>query len=153
VESRRQSAHRSSDRLAAAIAIQVVAPVTALADAANPVGAATGTETSNVDGTVTVALGGTWTWSGQKCANRYGLGWAVDWWGTSASNASSPNFSLNNATVVAPTGSGPHAWSSSVVRTGTVSYAGSIRIGRRRGRPRGRRHPDRPRGRRRQGHP
>ncbi|HEX4520065.1 MAG TPA: hypothetical protein VH063_10850 [Gaiellaceae bacterium] len=113
-----------------AVALQLLAPVTAFADAANPVGATTGTETLNADGTVTVAIGGTWTWSDQKCTNRFGIGWAVDWWGNSPSAAPSPTFSLTNATVVVPTGpAGPQAWDTSGVTTGTVSPAGSIGIG------------------------
>src|SRR5438477_3083120 len=77
----------------------------AFANAANPLpdsqGSAvmSGTVTHNLDGTFTVASGkvavtvsGTWDWgllSGstvqQNCSSRYGVGWAVDWAGLTAS--------------------------------------------------------------------
>ncbi len=114
---------------AALVALQLVAPVSGLADAANPVGATAGTETLNADGSVSIVLGGSWTWSGQKCSLRYGIGWAVDWWGPGTTNAPGASFSLTNATVVAPTGPMAHPWAASAVSTGTASYAGSLRLG------------------------
>ncbi len=86
----------------------------ATGDAANPNPTTVGTLTPNADGTVTANLSGTWTWD-QSCSQRFGTGWAVDWWGISNSATPSPNFSLTNATEVNPPGT---------TTTGTVSPAG-----------------------------
>lgn len=90
----------------------------AAANAANPLPTTAGTATVNADGSVTVDLNGTWTWPGQACAGRYGEGWAVDWWGISASTTA-PNFSLSDASLVNPPGT---------TTTGTLSFAGVIPI-------------------------
>jgi hypothetical protein len=116
--------------LAALVAVAATAvPVAAFADAADPLPTTSGTERFNADGSVTVALNGTWSWSGQTCRGRYGIGWAVDWWGISSSKTPSPSFSLTGATEVLPTGPAGHLWATSVTTTGTVSFLGSIQIG------------------------
>lgn len=78
-------------------------------------------QTVNGDGSVTVNLSGTWTWAGQKCAGRWGEGWAVDWFGISTSSTPSPSFAVTNATeVVFPPGTS--------TTTGTVTPVGAIPI-------------------------
>ena len=72
-------------------------------DAANPNPTTTGTLTPNADGTVTANLSGTWSWD-RPAAQRYGTGWAVDWWGISTSPTPTNNFTLTNATTVNPPG-------------------------------------------------
>jgi hypothetical protein len=105
--------------LAVACVVQLVGAVPALANAANPRPDTTGTATVNPDGTVTAELHGTWVWAGQACAGRYGEGWAVDWWGISASKTPNPSFSLTNASSVVTPGS---------TTTTTISPAGAILI-------------------------
>jgi hypothetical protein len=126
---RRQSAARFRLLLLALVAVAAaVVPVAAFADAANPLPTTTGTETLNTDGSVTVVLNGTWTWTDQTCSSRYGIGWSVDWWGISTAKAPSPSFSLTGATQVVPTGPAGHVWNSSATTTGTLSFDGSIQI-------------------------
>ena len=100
-------------------AAELVAVSPALGNAANPDNNTTGTFTVNGDGTVTVDLSGTWSWPGQDCAGRYGEGWAVDWWGVSASKTPTNPFSLTNASIVTSPG---------VTSTGTISPAGAWQI-------------------------
>ena len=95
----------------------VAAP--ALANAANPDPDTTGTAMVNADGTVTANLGGTWSWPGQTCEGRYGEGYAVDWWGISASQTPANNFTLTNATEVTAPGT---------TTTGSITSVGSIPI-------------------------
>jgi hypothetical protein len=103
------------------------APGSASANAPNPVGPTTGapvgTATENTPGgPVTVTLSGKWSWDsvasdedgGAKsspqlqCAQRYGIGWAVDWWGTTAQKSPAPAFSVtNDAYQLAPGGTSP----------------------------------------------
>lgn len=104
---------------AALAAVQVIAIAPALANAANPNPDTKAVETVNANGTVTVKLTGTWSWPGQSCEGRYGEGWAVDWWGLSASSLPTNNFSLTNATEVTAPGT---------TTTGTVTSVGSIQI-------------------------
>ena len=81
----------------------------ASANAPNPSGAVTGSSVQNRDGTVTVSVSGPWSWdelpstaadgdaksSPQlKCADRYAIGWAVDW-----SDASTPYVIDHNGVV------------------------------------------------------
>lgn len=92
----------------------------ASANAANPGPNTGGTATVNGNGSVTVALSGTWDWPNQPCSGRYGEGFAVDWWGMSASSTPTNNFQLTNATEVTTPGT---------TTTGnTVSFAGSIPV-------------------------
>ncbi|MGH9079876.1 MAG: hypothetical protein ACRDYE_07365, partial [Acidimicrobiales bacterium] len=78
----------------------------AFANAANPLANSQGTATLNTNGTVTVTVGGTWDWGSsaglsgggaQDCSGRWGVGWAVDWWGMSSSSAASSIPGLTNA--------------------------------------------------------
>ncbi|HET6810070.1 MAG TPA: hypothetical protein VFH50_03580 [Acidimicrobiales bacterium] len=81
----------------------------ASANAPNPSGAVTGSSVQNRDGSVTVSVSGPWSWdelpsttadgdaksSPQlKCADRYAIGWAVDW-----SDASTPYVIEHNGVV------------------------------------------------------
>ncbi|MHB8437937.1 MAG: hypothetical protein ACYDD4_02085 [Acidimicrobiales bacterium] len=95
----------------------------AAANAANPAPTTQGTATLNADGTVTVALSGTWVWANQSCAGRYGEGYAIDWWGVSASSAPSPSFALTNATAV--TSPGSTTTGNTVAPTGALAIKGS----------------------------
>lgn len=119
---------RASLATAAAVAVTVALPAFALANAPNPQPTTTGTETLNADGSVTVALTGTWSWPGQGCAGRYGVGWAVDWWGITSSHTPNPSFSLSNATEVVAAGPSSKPWSSTALSTGTVTPVGAIAI-------------------------
>ena len=81
----------------------------ASANAPNPSGAVTGSSVQNPGGTVTVSVSGPWSWdqlpataadgdaksSPQlQCADRYSIGWAVDW-----SDASTPYVIDHNGVV------------------------------------------------------
>jgi hypothetical protein len=81
----------------------------ASANAPNPSGAVNGSSVQNPGGTVTVSVSGPWSWdelpstaadgdaksSPQlKCADRYAIGWAVDW-----SDASTPYVIDHNGVV------------------------------------------------------
>jgi hypothetical protein len=112
--------------VALAAAVVLAAPMVALGDAANPSGATTGVETFHADGTVTVSLKGSWTWAGQSCTGRYGVGWSVDWWGVGPSQVKTP-FALLDATTVVGTGS-PNKWSTTAVVPGGSSLAGALAI-------------------------
>src|SRR5579872_840398 len=89
---------------AAFAAIQLLSIGVASANAANPNPDTVGAATLNADGTVTAQLSGTWSWPGQLCEGRYGEGYAVDWWGVSASQTPSNPFSLTDATEVSTPG-------------------------------------------------
>ncbi len=102
-----------------AAVIAAVGVASALANAPNPNTDIVATGVLNANGSVTVHVSGTWSWPGQNCAGRYGEGWAVDWWGISASQTPSPSFSLTNATEVNPPGT---------TTTGTISPFGAIQI-------------------------
>jgi hypothetical protein len=144
-------ATRTAAIIGAALAVLAFAPTWASADAGNPSSTTQGTEVFNSDGTVTVNLSGTWNWPTQSCTQRYGIGWAVDWWGT-GTNQAAPSFAVTNATEVlpagptSPTGPGPgpagpgpgpagpgpggsSAWSSTVVGTGTQTAVGALQLG------------------------
>jgi len=96
-----------------------VAATPAGANAPNPNADISATGQVNGDGTVTVHLAGTWVWPGQTCEGRYGEGWAVDWWGVSASQTPNPNFTLTNVSLVP----GPNQKT-----TGSESAAGAIQL-------------------------
>src|SRR5438874_2292351 len=82
------------------IAVLAVTALPAFANAANPVAPSTGTGTpinatvqTNANGSIKVLTGsvavtvnGTWNWLSQTgCSSRFGVGWAVDWFGVSPS--------------------------------------------------------------------
>src|SRR5205823_5842890 len=85
--------------LGTATAILAATAAPAFANAANPnpdskgQGIVSGTISNNPDGSVNVLSGsvvvnvkGTWAWASQTgCLQRFGVGWAVDWLGVSAS--------------------------------------------------------------------
>jgi len=106
--------------------VAAIAPAAASANAGNPQGTTSGTETINADGTVTVALSGNWSWPGQACGGRYGIGWAVDWWGISVLKTPNPSFALTNASEVVPAGPANKPWEFTALSTGTVSPFGAI---------------------------
>lgn len=108
--------------------IAAVAPAAAMANAGNPQPTTGGTETLNADGTATVVLNGTWSWPGQACGGRYGLGWAVDWWGISPSKTPNPSFALTNASEVVAAGPANNPWSATALSSGTVTPVGAIAI-------------------------
>jgi len=119
---------RTRKRLGAKVAIVSVAALAlgafgvaapAGANAPNPNADISATGQVNGDGTVTVNLAGTWQWPGQDCEGRYGEGWAVDWWGISASATPANNFTLTNVSLVP----GPNQKT-----TGSESAAGAIPI-------------------------
>jgi len=125
----RAKSARTRKRLGAKVAIVSVAALAlgafgvaapAGANAANPQPDISATGQVNGDGSVTVALSGTWIFPGQSCEGRYGTGLAVDWWGISGSSTPSPNFSLTNATVVTD--------KTGTVGRATISAAGAIPI-------------------------
>ena len=107
-----------SAAMAGALAVVGLVSFSTLAsgDAANPSPTTTGIITPNADGTVTVNLSGSWTWD-QTCAQRYGTGWSVDWWGVSTSATPTNNFTLTNASVV-PYPPGTSTTTGSVTSTG-----------------------------------
>jgi hypothetical protein len=96
-----------------------VAATPAGANAPNPNADISATGQVNSDGTVTVNLNGTWVWPGQNCEGRWGEGWAVDWWGVSASQTPSPNFTLSNVSLIPSFGQRT---------TGSQSAAGAIQL-------------------------
>src|SRR3954447_3228383 len=105
----RASGARTRKRLGTKVAIMSVAALAlgafgvaapAGANAPNPNADISATGQVNGDGTVTVNLAGTWQWPGQDCEGRYGEGWAVDWWGISASATPANNFTLTNVSLV-----------------------------------------------------
>lgn len=108
--------------------VAAVAPAAASANAGNPQPTTGGTETLNADGTVTVTLNGTWSWSGQACGGRYGVGWAVDWWGISMAKTPNPSFALTGASEVVPAGPANKPWSATALSSGTVTPAGAIAL-------------------------
>jgi hypothetical protein len=115
--------------MAASVAVvAMAAPPLASANAPNPTSQITGTLAQNPTGSATVTLQGSWHWTGQKCTGRYGIGWAVDWWGLSTSAAPSDDFSVYGTEVV-PTGPSSDPWATSATTTGSVSPAGAIRLG------------------------
>jgi hypothetical protein len=105
-----------------------VAPAAASANAGNPQPTTAGTETLNPDGTVTVTLNGTWSWPGQECGGRYGIGWEVDWWGISTAKTPNPTFALTDASEVVPAGAANNPWSVTALSSGTVSPVGEIAL-------------------------
>ena len=107
--------------------VALAAPTPAFANAANPTPTTTGTEVHHATGSVTVELHGTWSWTDQLCTGRYGVGWAVDWWGMSSSATPDPSFSVQ-ATEVVPTGPSSDPWSQSTTVVGTVSPVGAIAL-------------------------
>lgn len=111
------------------VAAGIAAPAVASANAANPVAGTSGTAVVNPDGSVTVTLEGTWSWPGQQCSGRYGVGWAVDWWGASAQKIPTDAFALSNASEVVAAGpAGKPPWSQTALATGTVSPTGAIQL-------------------------
>src|SRR5947208_9818277 len=86
----------------------------AFGNAANPLddskgtGIISGTVQTNPDGSikvvsgsVAVSVGGTWNWgdisnssSQSSCANRFGVGWVVDWSGVSPSASPTPSLAI-----------------------------------------------------------
>jgi uncharacterized repeat protein (TIGR01451 family) len=116
-ESRRQHRRRPLAK-AGLVASTVMAMVggtagVAFANAANPLPTSAGTATVNANKTVSVHLSGTWSWGPpavtkgpQDCAGRYGLGWAVDWWGMSASSSAASIAGLTNGAGAALTPGG-----------------------------------------------
>jgi hypothetical protein len=131
------SRHRLG-RVGALLAVALmaaIAPAAANANAGNPQGTTSGTETLNSDGTATVTLSGSWSWPGQACGGRYGVGWAVDWWGISALKTPSPSFDLTNATEVVAAGPDSKPWSATALTTGTVSPFGAIGLPKAAGQP------------------
>ncbi len=101
-------------------------PAVAMADAANPSQATTGTKTIHPNGAVTVSLRGAWTWKGQSCTGRYGVGWSVDWWGVGSLQPPA-RFEVVDATTVVGTGS-PNRWTTTAVETATIAVAGALTI-------------------------
>ncbi|HET6793207.1 MAG TPA: hypothetical protein VFH45_02120 [Acidimicrobiales bacterium] len=90
------------------LAVASVGMAAASANAPNPIQQVTGGVQSNTDGSATVTLHGNWSWDTLSasddngstksspqlaCQGRYGVGWAVDWWGTDAAH---PSFSIQN---------------------------------------------------------
>lgn len=101
--------------------VTTVGVAAAFANAGNPQGTSHGTATVNPNGTVTVDVGGTWEWPSQTdCTGRYGLGWAVDWWGISSSSSSQSIPGLKYSTFSPP---------STLGTGGSDAAAGSIPIG------------------------
>jgi hypothetical protein len=112
----------------AALALALAFPALASANAPNPLPGTSGTETVNGDGSVTVQLSGTWSWPGQACGGRYGIGWAVDWWGITSSKAVNPAFALTGASEVVAAGPASKPWLQTALSSGTVSPVGAIAI-------------------------
>ncbi len=92
----------------------------AWANAANPLPVSTGKISPAGNGAVRVDVSGMWNWgelSGSskqsKCDGRYGVGWAVDWWGMSGSQQPNAINGLTGSTVTwagkgsAPLNAGP----------------------------------------------
>lgn len=104
--------------LAVALAT-VFATAGALADAADPQAVTQAVSVQNNDGTVTMTVSGTWFWAGQNCTARYGVAWAVDWWGVSTLASPAPSFALTDATMVPKFGQTTH---------GTITPTGRLHI-------------------------
>ncbi|MHB1447400.1 MAG: hypothetical protein ACYCZV_17360, partial [Acidimicrobiales bacterium] len=115
---------------------------TAFANAPNPVPPTSGTVTQVTGGStsVNVLVGGAWTWGDlpagstekstvqSQCSQRWGVGWAVDWWGNNPTT-SGGNFKIvNDAYKLAKPGSGSGTGTDfqDETPTGTVGYTGSI---------------------------
>jgi hypothetical protein len=115
----RSWAGRTAVVVAAGTLVSIAAIAPALANAPNPNPDIKAVETVNPNGTVTVKVSGTWSWPGQSCEGRYGEGWAVDWWGISASPTPANAFTLTNASIVTAPGT---------TTTGDEPFAGSIQL-------------------------
>jgi|SRR5581483_9117304 len=103
------------------IAALLVGAVPAFANVGAPAGA-----TAVVNG-ATVTVSGTWNWTGQACSGRYGIGWAVDWWGVSTHSTPTSNFSVARSEITDPAqginGTSPGSGSSAA--TGSWQIVGS----------------------------
>jgi hypothetical protein len=145
---RRRSRIGAAGASALGLSMMVVAgagTAAASANAPNPIQQVTGGVTTNPDNTATVTLHGNWSWDtltaddddgGTKsspqlaCEDRYGIGWAVDWWGT---DSSQPSFSIQNdafqlvsppqnPVVTAKSGSAP-AYANAITETAVANLS------------------------------
>ena len=82
--------------------------------------------TTNGNGSVTVNVSGDWVWpAGMNCAQRYGTGISVGWWGIGSGATPTKNVSLTNASKITAVGQGING---SAATVGSITSTGAMQF-------------------------